>query len=64
VYDRYRAVVRGEPLILAHGRFERIGRNRNVVVSRLETLGPLARRVSQEAEVGSSLPGAHHFGRR
>jgi error-prone DNA polymerase len=64
VYDRHRAVVRGEPLILAHGRFERIGRNRNVVVSRLETLGPLARRVSQEAEVGSSLPGAHHFGRR
>jgi error-prone DNA polymerase len=64
VYDRHRAVIRGEPLILAHGRFERIGRNRNVVVSKLETLGALARRVSQEAEVGSSLPGAHHFGRR
>ena len=64
VYDRHRAVVRSEPLILAHGRFERIGRNRNVVVSKLETLGPLARRISQENEVGSALPGAHHFGHR
>jgi error-prone DNA polymerase len=64
VYDRFRAVVRGEPLLLAHGRLERIGRNQNVVVSRLETLGPLARGVSGEAGVGSHLPGAHHFGRR
>jgi len=54
---------RGEPLIVAHGRFERIDRNENVLVQRLETLGPLARRVS-EAELGTALPGAHHFGRR
>jgi error-prone DNA polymerase len=64
VYDRHRAIVRGEPLILAHGRFERVERNQNVLVRRLETLGPLARRVSEEAEVGASLPGAHHFGHR
>ncbi len=64
VYDRYRAIVRSEPLVLAHGRFERIERNQNVLVRRLETLGPLARRVSEEAEVGASLPGAHHFGHR
>jgi error-prone DNA polymerase len=64
VYDRHRAIVRGEPLILAHGRFERVERNQNVLVRRLETLGPLARRVSEEAEVGSSLPNAHHFGHR
>jgi error-prone DNA polymerase len=64
VYDRHRAIVRGEPLILAHGRFERVERNQNVLVSRLETLGPLARQVSEEAEVGASLPGAHHFGHR
>jgi error-prone DNA polymerase len=64
VYERHRAVVRGEPLLLAHGRLERVGRNQNVVVARLETLGPLARRVSGEAAVGSQLPGAHHFGRR
>src|SRR5438067_8884877 len=64
VYDRHRAIVRGEPLILARGRFERIERNQNVLVRSLETLGPLARHVSQETEVGASLPGAHHFGHR
>ncbi len=64
VYDRHRAIVRGEPLILARGRFERIERNQNVLVRSLETLGPLARRISQETEVGASLPGAHHFGHR
>src|SRR5207244_3748189 len=64
VYDRHRAIVRGEPLILARGRFERIERNQNVLVRSLETLGPLAREVSQENEVGASLPGAHHFGHR
>ncbi|MDX6437209.1 MAG: error-prone polymerase [Gaiellaceae bacterium] len=64
VYDKHRAIVRGEPLILAHGRFERIERNQNVLVRSLETLGPLARQVSQETEVGASLPGAHHFGHR
>jgi len=64
VYDRHRAIVRGEPLILARGRFERIERNQNVLVRSLETLSPLARQVSQETEVGASLPGAHHFGHR
>src|SRR5262245_22910013 len=64
VYDRYRAIVRGEPLILARGRFERIERNQNVLVRSLETLGPLAREVSRETELGASLPGAHHFGHR
>ena len=46
VYDRHRAIVRGEPLLLARGRFERVGENRNVLVSSLETLGPLARRIA------------------
>jgi error-prone DNA polymerase len=64
VYDRHRAIVRGEPLILARGRFERVERNQNVLVLSLETLGPLARRVSEESDVGASLPGAHHFGHR
>ena len=64
VYERHRAVVRGEPLVLVHGRLERVGRNQNIIAERLETLGPLARRVSEQAEVGSSLPGAHSFGRR
>jgi error-prone DNA polymerase len=64
VYDRHRAIVRGEPLILARGRFERQGRNQNVVVRELETLGPLARHVADSPEIGQALPPAHHFGHR
>ena len=64
VYEAHRAVVRGEPLILARGRFERVDRNENVLVERVETLGPLARRVANEAEVRAALPPAHHFGHR
>jgi error-prone DNA polymerase len=64
VYDRHRAIVRGEPLILARGRFERLERNQNVLVRELETLGPLARRVAGVPELGSALPPAHHFGHR
>jgi error-prone DNA polymerase len=63
VYERYRALVRGEPLLLAHGRFERRNRNMNVLVDRIESLGPLARQVA-ELDVGDSLPRAHHFGHR
>jgi error-prone DNA polymerase len=64
VYERYRAVVRGEPLLLARGRYERYERNRNIVVDRLETLAPLARDVAGEADLVSSMPRAHHFGGR
>jgi error-prone DNA polymerase len=64
VYEQHRAIVRGEPLLLARGRFERIGRNENLLVEHLETLGPLARRAAGEAEVRSALPTAHHFGHR
>jgi len=64
VYERYRAIVRDEPLILARGKLERSGRNVNLLVSTVESLGPLARRVAGEAEVQSALPRAHHFGHR
>ncbi len=64
VYEAHRAIVRGEPLILARGRFERVGRNENLLVEEVETLGPLARLVANEAEVSGALPGAHHFGHR
>jgi DNA polymerase III alpha subunit len=64
VYERYRAVVRGEPLLLARGRYERVDRNRNVLVAELASLGPLARRVADDAEVRGALPAAHHFGSR
>jgi hypothetical protein len=63
VYERYRAIVRGEPLLLARGRYERVGENRNVLVAGIETLGPLARTVA-ESDVGAALPRAHHFGHR
>ncbi len=64
VYERYRPLVRGEPLLLARGKLERVDRNLNVIVSTLETLGPLAREIAGEAEVQSALPRAHHFGHR
>jgi len=64
VYDRFRGVVRGEPLLLARGRFERYGQNRNVLVDDLATLAPLARSAANDVEVNAALPGAHHFGQR
>jgi error-prone DNA polymerase len=64
VYDRFRALVRSEPLVLARGRLERSGRNLNVLVRTLESLGPLAREVAGQAEVQAALPRAHHFGHR
>ena len=63
LYERNRALVRGEPLLLVRGRFERIKDNRNIVVESLESLGPLARRIAS-ADVGAALPAAHHFGHR
>jgi error-prone DNA polymerase len=64
VYERFRALVRAEPLLLARGKFERLGRNRNVVVRELVSLSPLARRCADDADVFGSLPAAHHFGHR
>jgi error-prone DNA polymerase len=64
VYERFRALVRAEPLLLARGRFERYERNRNVLVRELVSLSPLARRCADDADVFGSLPAAHHFGHR
>jgi error-prone DNA polymerase len=64
VYERHRAIVRAEPLVLARGRYERVRENRNVVVAELESLGPLAREVAESDAVWQSLPRAHHFGHR
>ena len=63
IYERNRAIVRGEPLLLVRGRFERIKENRNIIVDTLESLGPLARRLAS-SDVGAALPAAHHFGHR
>jgi error-prone DNA polymerase len=64
VYDRHRAIVRGEPLILARGRYEHADRNRNILVRELVSLGALARELTDGADVHGSLPAAHHFGHR
>jgi error-prone DNA polymerase len=64
VYQRFRPLVRAEPLILARGRFERSGRNQNVLVQEFESLVPLAKAVANGADVFGSLPAAHHFGHR
>ena len=64
VYERHRATVRAEPLVLARGRYERVGENRNVLVSEIESLGPLALRVAESDTVWESLPRPHSFGRR
>ena len=64
IYELFRPLVRAEPLLLVRGRVERSGRNLNVLVAELESLAPLARRLSHDAEVWSALPRAHHFGHR
>ncbi|HZD86572.1 MAG TPA: error-prone DNA polymerase [Gaiellaceae bacterium] len=64
VYERYRAVVRGEPLLLVRGRYEHADRNRNVLVRELVSLAPLARELTDGADVHAALPRAHHFGHR
>jgi error-prone DNA polymerase len=64
IYDRHRATVRAEPLVLARGRYERVGENRNIVVAEIESLGPLARIAAESDSVWESLPRPHSFGRR
>ncbi len=64
VYERFRAVVRGEPLLLVRGRYEHSDRNRNVLVRELVSLAPLARQLTDGADVHAALPRAHHFGHR
>nr|MDP9491461.1 OB-fold nucleic acid binding domain-containing protein [Actinomycetota bacterium] len=64
VYEQFRPIVRAEKLVLARGRFERQGRNQNVLVREIETLAPLARRLAEVEQLGDSLPPAHHFGHR
>src|SRR4029453_6340694 len=64
IYERHRGIVRGEPLVLVRRRYERGERTRNVLVSSLESLSPLARRVAATPEIVSALPRAHHFGHR
>ena len=65
VYEEHRAIVRGEPLILARGRFERVGRNENVLVDAGRDARPARppRRRTRPRCAPRSRP-AHHFGHR
>ncbi|MFQ5426021.1 MAG: error-prone DNA polymerase, partial [Gaiellales bacterium] len=63
-YGRFRALVRSEPLLLARGRYEHVGENRNIVAEEFTSLVPLARRVASDIDVRAALPAAHSFGRR
>ena len=64
VYERHRGIVRSEPIVLVRGRYERVERNRNVLVRELESLSALARHVAATPDVVAALPRAHHFGHR
>jgi len=64
VYERHRGIVRGEPIVLVRGRYERVERNRNILVRELESLSALTRRVAEAPDVVTALPRAHHFGHR
>ena len=63
VYDRHRALVRGEPLLRARAlRARRAQPERARVGARLaRTAGP---RAANDAEVRGAMPAAHHFGGR
>ena len=61
LYAQNRALVRGEPILLARGRLQRSGGTINVVADELQSLLPLARRLSAGADVHGSLPGVHSF---
>jgi error-prone DNA polymerase len=64
VYERHRGIVRGEPIVLVRGRYERVERNRNILVRELESLSALARRIAATPDLITALPRAHHFGHR
>ena len=61
LYAQNRALVRGEPILLARGRLQRSGGTINVIAEELESLVPLTRRLSAGADVHDSLPGTHSF---
>jgi error-prone DNA polymerase len=80
VYERFRAAVRSEPLLLATGRLERREGTMNVVVDRIERLErpdlPRAEikhieprrswstETQEEADLRAVVPAANSFGRR
>jgi error-prone DNA polymerase len=70
VYERYRSLVRGEPLVIARGTVERRDRNLNVLVDELERI-EVPDEPAQEAALAAedlprlraAVPAGQHFGR-
>ena len=69
IYERYRAVVRADPLLMAWGRLERHERTINVLVTRMERIeppredtGPGAAEVAAMTRVRAAAPEGQHFG--
>ena len=59
VYERHRATVRGEPLVLAHGRFEKVKQNQNVLVSKHRVARPArAHRRGERCRLGVAAAGS------
>jgi error-prone DNA polymerase len=68
VYERHRAVVRADPLVMVHGRLERRERNMNVLVTALERIDPPADGAeglddaAEMARVRAAAPEGQNFG--
>ena len=63
-YERHRAILRAEPLVMVWGRLERRDRNINVIAERIERIAPPADRTTDEAaRVRQAVPAGQHFGR-
>ena len=63
IYERHRALLRAEPLLVAFGRLERKGRNINVLASRIERAPtPTAQESDQPHRLRSAAPAGQHFG--
>ena len=65
IYERHRALLRSEPLLVAFGRLERKGRNINVLATRLERAAvptPTPQQVEETHRLRAAVPEGQHFG--
>ena len=69
IYERHRAVVRADPLLMAWGRLERHERTINVLVTRMQRIDPPAEdarpsagEVAAMTRVRAAAPEGQHFG--
>ena len=65
IYERHRALLRSEPLLVAFGRLERKGRNINVLATRLERTAvptPTPQQVDETHRLRAAVPEGQHFG--